>query len=177
MEKLTELINALVRTIARSTKSPLIEWDKNCFLFSIQVEPNDQGRLIGKSGVTIGALNVIMWYAGIQHIGRATGIRLLEPNGQKHEAVSVPFMPKDELDIPALKNLVTTVLDSTIGNGNYTVNFSANIREPITAHVAIKKSLSKKFLDPDLVTALKNIIKTAGRACGGVVDSAIFFNK
>lgn len=177
MEKLTALIKETVATIAHSTKKPLIGWDEESHQFTIQVDPNDQGRMIGKSGVTVSAINVVMWHAGLQQIGHAVGIRLLEPDSQKKEFVSVPFMPKDDLDISALKHLVTNLLDTTLGKASYTYEFTANIREPITAHICIKKALEAKIADPDLITALKVVIKTAGRACGGIVDSVIFFNK
>jgi predicted RNA-binding protein YlqC (UPF0109 family) len=177
MEKLTALIKEVVATIAHSTKKPLIGWDEDSYQFTIQVDPNDQGRMIGKSGVTVSAINVVMWHAGLQQIGHAVGIRLLEPDSMKKEIVSVPFMPKDNLDLTVLKHLVVNLLDTTLGKSNYTCAFTANIREPITAHICIKNAMEPKITDPDLITALKVVIKTAGRSCGGIVDSVIYFNK
>lgn len=176
MEELNELVKELVAAIARSTALPLIEWDEKTNHFVVQISANDQGRMIGKSGVTIAAINVVMWYAGLLSIKKAVGIRLLEPRDQKREAVSVPFIPKDSLDLEELHRLASLIVKRTI-LGAHDITFASTHGQPTEVKIAVPKKSKAHVEDPDLVTALKAVLKTIGRACGGVVEVSVHFTK
>jgi hypothetical protein len=89
--KLRSLLEAIALAIGRRTKVPEIEHYANDAMFTLAVDPHDQGRFIGKLGSTIWAVQTILWYAGLTQFGWSYSVWLLVPAKSGTERRPVPF--------------------------------------------------------------------------------------
>ena len=169
--ELKEIIAKILAIIARGTKKPRIDLDTKTSELVIQVDQKDQGRVIGKSGVTIAALNVIAWYIGKHLVKKPVTIVLLEPVGR--EEAKIPFMPKEELDEEELTDFIKNILFG-IGCKTHSVAVKKDIKH-YDVVVSLPKVWEKVLQDPDFDTAFSSLIKTAGRFCGGNVETEIHY--
>jgi len=171
MEKLKDLLKLILMTIAQSTPVAKIEWDEEESQFVIQVAGIDQGRLVGKNGATISAINIMFWYAGLKRIQKTVGIRLLEPV-TGHKGTAIPYMPKSKFDRERFGWCMDSIIEALVGDPN---EWSMTGEDGMKHKVLIELAPETKDLtqDPDLTTALEVLTKTIGRSCGGSMDVTV----
>ena len=112
--KLRSMLETIVLSIGRRTKHPEIECYPNDALFTLAVDPHDQGRFIGKLGSTIWAIQTLLWYAGLTWFGWSYSVRLLEPDNPVKERRPVPFKFKPEWDRKKITNLVAEICETCL---------------------------------------------------------------
>ena len=174
---LKPLLLAIIAGVGRKTEDPLIEWDEESSIFTVQVDGRDQGRFIGKEGVVFWAINAVLWYAGIRQVNSHARFALLEPK-VRGEATPIPFKPNPKWERPKIKNIVELLSSNSVGKENV-----LGIRITETGHakadvqIVLDPALKKSCEDPNLAEAIETIISAAGRADGCTINAKVSWGK
>lgn len=167
-----EIIRKLLKTLAQNTDEPLVNFKGGSSPeLIVQLDKKDQGRVIGKNGITIAALTVVMWHSGKVLNGTPTNLVLLEPEG-KYSTIPVPFMPQENLLVEDLQEFCETLTEA-IGLKD-AISISVGPKEA-EVKLSIPESMKPSLLDPSFPVAAAHLIKTAGRCCGGVATPVITY--
>jgi predicted RNA-binding protein YlqC (UPF0109 family) len=156
------MLRAILASLCKYTPEPLIEFSQERQSFIIQVDGRDQGRIIGKKGTNIWALNALMWYAGTASYRYPLKLEVLEPVFRQRPP-DMPYQPNPSWDIEAIKDLVRTIVEGCFGHVHH--GFEV-IKHRELGDVTIKGETYLPHLDPDIGEALKVIIRAAGLAIG-----------
>jgi predicted RNA-binding protein YlqC (UPF0109 family) len=169
----TELIKKLLKTLARATANPLVSESAKCQSeIQIQVDKQDQGRVIGKRGITIAALSVVMWHIGEARLGTPIKLTLLEPDSPNN-SIPVPYMPTVKLDTEELREFTEAILKSVCKS--YELSITPNTGGA-TVIISLPEKEQSRLSDPNFEAALEHLVITAGKCCGGVVTPEIIYN-
>jgi predicted RNA-binding protein YlqC (UPF0109 family) len=168
-----EFCKFIVGHIALNTPEPVIGYDFETNEVSVQVAGTDQGRMIGKYGITVAAITVIFWYYGIVKTKDPIVFRLREPD-RSADTPPIPFMPKGKPDKLLVQAFLKKVLAET-GINKAMVKFCQKKSGDPHAQIYIPEKHREKILDPDYCNALAVLTKTVSRFSGGQIDATIQF--
>jgi predicted RNA-binding protein YlqC (UPF0109 family) len=161
--KLRSLLETIVSTIARRTKAPEIEHYPNEALFTLQVDPYDQGRFVGRLGSTIWAIQTIFWYAGLTQLGWSYSIKLLDH--PLEERKSVPFKFDPNWDRKKINNLVDRILETCLRN-YCSWSLTETGAAGLTVNLKLMQYLKINLTDPSFVDAFETVLRIAGLSNG-----------
>lgn len=172
--KLRSLLETIVDCIAKKTPNPEIEHYPNQALFTLMVNPHDQGRFIGKLGGTIWAIQTIFWYGGLTLNGYSYSVRLLEPDSPVTNRKPVPIKFNPKWDRKKIENLIAKVLDTTLRSyASYSTLETSETS--MTIGLKIEKYLAMNVADPSFVDAFETVMRVAGMSNGvNIKTEAIF---
>lgn len=171
--KLESLLRAIIACVGRKTAEPVITWDDTAHCFHVQVNPQDQGRFIGKKGVVIWALKTVFWYAGMAQVTRSVDIDLLEPK-DPNDRRPTPFKPNLNWNTSKIETMLNAILSVCL---NEPPRYTIEKPEPAEAMITIllNKYLQTPCSDPDLAEALKVLVHAAGMADGCSIKTEVFW--
>lgn len=172
--KLRSLLETIVSSIAKKTPNPEIEHYHSSALFTLCVNPHDQGRFIGKLGGTIWAIQTIFWYAGLTLCGYSYSVRLMEPDAPIMNRKPVPIKFNPKWDRKKIENLIAEVLGITLRSyASYSLVETSETS--MTVFLRIEKYLSLNLSDPNFVEAFGTVMRVAGMSNGvNIKTEAIF---
>jgi len=171
--KLESLLRSIVSNIGRETKNPVIIYeDVPDPKFYLQVDARDQGHMVGKGGTVIGAIQAILWIAGMAQIGKPCLLKLEEPIEIGSRACA-PFVPRSDWDRKRLNSFAHKILDVC-----FKENHSGCIIEDLNEVSGIARIRLDKYLKAGLdstayLSALKVLIHSAGMSMGAKVSVEI----
>ncbi len=170
---LIQLLRAIVSAIGTNSPNPEIEFDENVPKFQLRVHPDDHGRIIGKKGANIGALETVMWYAGLVAIKRFCRVELLQPRTEGNR-LPAPFLPNKNWDRKKLGSLVSLIL-SAVFNKPDTAWVIEDADEGTIVRIVLDKYLKTPMSDPnpDIEKAMAIIIRAAGMAAGAQLQTVV----
>jgi predicted RNA-binding protein YlqC (UPF0109 family) len=164
-EQLRSLLEDIVSVIAKKTPNPDIDHLPNRALFTLAVNPHDQGRFIGKLGRTIWAVQTIFWYAGMTYTRNPYSVKLLEPDEPLRNRSPVPIRFKKSWDRKKIENFVASVLGHTLKSYvRYELLETGETSMTIT--LAIEKYLALPLSEPNFVEAFETLARVAGFSQG-----------
>lgn len=163
--ELRSLLETIVSVIAKKTPNPVIEHWPNRALFTLEVNPHDQGRFIGKLGRTIWSIQTIFWYAGMTYCRNPYSVKLLEPDEPLRNSRPVPVKFSKTWDRKKIENLVASVLSHTLRS-----YAACSLRETgdtsMTIELKIEKYLALPLAEPNYVEAFETLVRVAGISQG-----------
>jgi predicted RNA-binding protein YlqC (UPF0109 family) len=165
-----EFTEFLLKAITPGSKNPLVRYDETSNVVVAQVDVKDQGRVIGKKGVTVASIAVLVWYQGVFRTHDPVAFRLLEP--EKGDVFpSIPFVPKTNVDKDAIVGIIQTIFEE-VGIGEVKLRFfdTAGV-----VKISVSMHSKKRFSDPDFWQAAKNFIQSASKFHGGMVEPEFVF--
>lgn len=172
--QLRSLLETIVSSIARKTPKPEIEHYPNRALFTLSVDPHDQGRFIGKLGATIWAIQSLFWYAGLTVCGYSYSIDLLEPVNPLPNRKPVPIKFNPKWDRKKIDHLISTVIGSTL-RSYAAYSLLETSETSMTINLTIEKYLATPVADPNFVDAFSTVMRVAGMSNGvNIKTEAIF---
>jgi len=172
--QLRSLLEIIVSGIARKTPNPEIEHYPNQALFTLSVDPHDQGRFIGKLGATIWAIQTLFWYAGLTLCGYSYSVKLMEPEDPVLNRKPVPLKFNPKWDRKKIENLIANVLESTL-RSYASYSLSETSETSMTINLKIEKYLALNVSDPNFVDAFSTVMRVAGMSNGvNIKTEAIF---
>lgn len=163
---LENLLRLIVEVICRNTKEPVIRYIPELGEFTVKVHPRDQGRMIGKGGGTIGAINAIFWYAGaVSPLRRTIGINLQDVDKNGEDCRPVPFVPDKNWDRRKIGRMIDAIVEACITErcGAWVIEEREEFSLVI---IRITKYLEQGYQSPSLPSALGIVIRAAGMAQG-----------
>lgn len=163
--QLRSLLETIVSVIAKKTPDPAIFHQPNCAVFTLEVDPHDQGRFIGKLGRTIWAIQTIFWYAGLTLCRSPYSVKLLEPDMPLRGRPPVPIKFNKSWDRKKIENLVDRVLGHTLKSyARYALLETGETS--MTISLTIEKYLALPLSEPNYVEAFETLLKVAGMSQG-----------
>jgi predicted RNA-binding protein YlqC (UPF0109 family) len=163
--KLHSLLETIVLTIGRRTKAPEIEHYPNEALFTLAVDPHDQGRFIGKLGGTIWAIQSIFWYAGLTQFGWCYSVKLLEPDNPAKERQPAPFKFNPKWDRKKIENLVDRILETCLRT-YCSWSLLETGAASLTINLTLMRYLKINLAEPSFVDAFETVMRVAGMSNG-----------
>jgi predicted RNA-binding protein YlqC (UPF0109 family) len=163
--KLRSLLETIALSIGRCTKVPEIECFPNDAIFTLAVDPHDQGRFIGKLGSTIWAIQTILWYAGLTQFGWSYSVRLLEPENPVKERRPVPFKFNPKWDRKKIENLVSQICETCL-RSYCSWSLHEIDRARLTVNLKLLQYLKINLTDPNFVDAFDTVVRVAGMSNG-----------
>lgn len=161
--KLRSLLETIVRTIGRRTKAPEIEHYPNEALFTLLVDPYDQGRFVGRLGGTIWAIQTIFWYAGLTQLGWSYSVKLLDHPLENRK--SVPFRLNPKWDREKIKNLIDELLTTCL-RSYCSWSLQETGAAKLTVNLTLMRYLKINLADPSFVDAFETVTRVAGLSNG-----------
>ena len=164
-EPMEELLRSILAAITQFTPNPEIETHDAGF--AVSVHPDDQGRVVGRQGMTVWAINAVITYASLKHSGRQLVVRLLEPE-VRGSGVKIPFRPNQAWDRSAIERLMNAFalcFDS--------MTFELVESSPTQAMVVIHPvGNEQEATQPhmNVIEAMAVLTRAAGMARGVVLD-------
>lgn len=162
---LRSLLEHIVSVIAKKTPRPVIDHLPNSALFTLAVDPHDQGRFIGKLGRTIWAIQTIFWYAGFTQCGYSYSVRLLEPDQPLKDRRPVPVKFKKSWDRKKIENFIADLLILTLRSfASYSLLETGE--SSMTISLKIEKYLDISTSEPNFIEAFETLVRAAGMSQG-----------
>jgi predicted RNA-binding protein YlqC (UPF0109 family) len=161
--KLRSLLETIVSAIAKRTKDPEIDHYPREALFTLQVDPYDQGRFVGQLGNTIWAIQTIFWYAGLTQFGWSYSVRLLDHPLENRR--SVPFKLNPNWDRKKIENLIGQIIDTCL-RSYAAYSFIETGKASLTVNLKLMRYLKINLTDPSFVDAFETVVKVAGLSNG-----------
>lgn len=175
-EKLHLLLDAIVASLSLHTKQPDIslETGNSHYTMSFRVDPRDQGRLVGKKGTVIWAIQTLFWYAGLTLAQHPCQIKLLEPENPQRDLPPQPFRFNKKWDRNKIKDLVSIIISSTLPQ--HATAFVTEI-DDTTAKVVTKVEayLKTPISEPSFLDAFDTILHAAGMRHGAKITTEAIF--
>jgi predicted RNA-binding protein YlqC (UPF0109 family) len=161
--KLHSLLETIVLAIARRTKAPEIIHFPNDALFTLEVDPYDQGRIIGRLGSTFWGIQTIFWYAGLTQFGWTYSVKLVDHELENRRSVPLKLDPK--WDRKKINNLVDRILETCLRTY---CSWSLEETGPasLTVHLILMRYLKINLAEPSFVEAFETVVKVAGLSNG-----------
>lgn len=171
--QLQELLEVITLCIARKTKNPEIEYIPEKALFTVRVDPHDQGKMIGKKGATIWAIQTMLWHAGMIYLNHTVGVQLLEPV-KGADIRATPFRARSKWD----RELVTALIDKIL-SGCFGENYSFILHEETQTCakyiITLDAYLKMQVSEPSLEDALDRIIRSVGMSQGAYLNTQVIW--
>jgi len=157
-EKLKHFLRTIVSAIARSTPKPEILHYPNDALFKFAVDPKDQGRLIGKNGSTIWAIQTLFWFAGLAQFGYSYSVELVVTPKENRPSMPIKFSPDWPRKI--INNLITEIIWACLPlHAEYTIEEDG---AKATINLKLPKYLELQLSNPSFPEAFTTVMRTAG---------------
>ena len=171
--KLEILLRTILSSICRRTTELIVEWSPEEKMFYVQVDSRDQGRVIGKNGLTFWGIGTILFWAGLCQLAGPVTMRLLDPKGEPNKN-KTPFKINPDWNRGRIRDLVTMISDATLKvRGNWELQEG----DPSEATLVFKidKYLQTALTDPDhdLAQAIRITVHAAGMSDGAVIETEI----
>jgi predicted RNA-binding protein YlqC (UPF0109 family) len=163
--KLRSLLETITLAIGRRTKVAEIEHYPKEALFTLAVDPHDQGRFIGKLGSTIWAIQTILWYAGLTQFGWSYSVRLLEPDNPVKERQPAPFKFNPGWDRKKIENLISQICDTCLRSYCQWSLYETD-EARLTVNLKLMRYLQINLTDPSFVDAFDTVVRVAGMSNG-----------
>lgn len=171
--RLQALLSTIVSSIAQNTQTPDIDHFPNEAIIQFAVDPRDQGRIVGKKGCTIWAIQVLMWYAGLTQLQCAYKIKLLDPEAPC-KGHSRPFRFNKKYDRDKIINLAEAIVETCIPK-HATVYFQELDETTMMTSLKIEKYLQTPITDPSFVEAFESVMRAAGMSNGATIKTEATF--
>ena len=86
MDKAKELLEQMIKALADNPDAVRVEGttDEMGVLLSLHIDPEDMGKVIGRSGTTAKALRTILRAVGMKENARIN-LKIIEPKGGKYD--------------------------------------------------------------------------------------------
>ncbi len=168
------LLRAIVGSICKRTKDPLVRWSEGGSIWVIQVDEKDQGRLIGKGGATFYALETCLWYAGLAHAQRPEPVKLISHPKTDRTPPKSPFKPNPKWNRKALGALVDVIGMACLKKKLAWVIEEQGDTEAIIS-IELDKYLKTPMSEPDFQLALETIIHSSAMSDGASVTANILW--
>jgi predicted RNA-binding protein YlqC (UPF0109 family) len=172
-----EFTEFLLKCITTGAGFPEVDFNPESSLVVAQVDAKDQGRVIGKKGITVSAVSILIWYHGLARLGEPVVFKLLEP-----ETIStlpaMPFMPKERADIEMMQSFLKTVFrELNIKKWKFKFICSPTAaRTDTVVKVDFTNANKEKFADPDFFSALATLIRTVSKFHGAAIEPQFTFS-
>jgi predicted RNA-binding protein YlqC (UPF0109 family) len=169
------LLRAIVEAICKRSKDPTIRWNEAGSIWLIQgLDDRDQGRLIGKGGMTFYALETCMWYAGLAHAKHPEPVKLISQPRSAVAPPKSPFKPNPKWNRKAIGKLVDTITTACL---KMTVPWSMEESGENEAVISIQleKYLQTPMSDPDFALSLETLIHASGMSDGASITVSIIW--
>lgn len=171
---LHNLLETIVSSIARKTSNPKIEHLYNDALFTLQVDPHDQGRFIGKLGATIWGIQTIFWYAGLTQFGWSYSVKLLEPENPIHDRRPVPVKFNPDWDRKKIEKLISEIISTCLRSfASYSLLETSDTN--LIVNLKLLQYLRINLSDPDFVEAFETVARVAGMSNGVQIKTEAMF--
>ena len=170
--KITEFLRNIIAAITQFTHQPKITNGDGGY--SIWVEPEDQGRVVGKQGMTIWAISTALTFASIQQTGRQSLWRLMEPDTRAN-GPKIPFRPRADWNRSVVEILMEA-LAMCFTHMTYELVDDDGTHSTIIVRPAGDKSQFTMH-HMDLSEAMRVLVKATGMAHGAVLDLQIEWEK
>lgn len=171
--KFEALLRAIVSCICRRTKSPQIEWDEERERWEITVAAADQGRMIGKKGITIWAVETFLWYAGLAHGITPEQVILITQKGTYPS--KSPFKLNPKWDRKAIGALVDAISSACLKKSIPWVLTDGEEAGEAVLSVELEKYLQTAMSNPSFAEALEVIVHAASMADGASVKVEVLW--
>lgn len=169
-ERLRHLLETIISCITRHT-NPEIDLGEHKFI--LRVDPRDQGRVVGKQGQAIWAIQTIFWYAGYTQAMHPWGIKLLEPEAPC-KGLSSPFKFTAKWDREKIQKMLATIQEVCLP-----LHSSFRLEETddtsATVFFQIDAYLQTPMLEPNFAEAVRIIVRAAGMVQGVSLKTEIIF--
>lgn len=171
--RLQALLSTIVKSIARNTTNPGIEHFPNEAIFILSVDPRDQGRIVGKKGCTIWAIQSIMWFAGMAQLGWSYKVKLLDPEAPiKGHARPFRFDPK--WDRTKIQGLAAAIVETCLPK-HAEYRFEETDETSALIRLNIQKYLKPALSDPSFEEAFESVMRAAGMSNGATIKTESLF--
>lgn len=172
--QLRSLLETIVSVISKKTPNPEIDHLPNRALFTLAVNPHDQGRFIGKLGRTIWAIQTIFWYAGMTYGRNPYSVKLLEPDEPLRDRPPVPVKFNKAWDYEKIENLIVAVIKNTL-RSYASYSLLRNGDTSMTIKLTIEKYLELCIAEPSFTEAFAIIMRVAGMSQGCNINTEVTF--
>lgn len=164
-ERLGNFLRTIVLAIARSTQNPQIEHYPNEALFTLTVDQNDQGRFIGKNGVTIWSIQTLFWFAGLAQFGYVYSVKLLGPEKPPQRRISAPIKFTPKWPRQKIHGLAGEILWACLPqHADYQITEDDSTKA--TLKLRLPKYLEMQLSDPNFAEAFAIVMRAAGLSNG-----------
>lgn len=173
-DKLRHFLSTIVFAIARATKRPEILHFPQEALFTLAVEPGDQGRFVGKHAATIWSIQTLFWYAGMAQAGYCYSVRLLGPPEPPRNRISTPIKFSPTWSRKIINNLITEIIGACIPtHADYSIEEIDETKANVT--LTIQKYLQERMEEPSFPEAFATVLRTAGMSQGVAIKTETIF--
>jgi predicted RNA-binding protein YlqC (UPF0109 family) len=170
--RLRSLLDTIVGAIAKSTSAPKIEHVFGEALFTLQVDPRDQGRFIGKLGGTIWAIQTVFWFAGFTQMGYAYSVKLFDHPLTNHKAMPIKFNPK--WPRKKIENLVDVTIKTCLRSfASYSL--MEDDATHLTINLKLEKYLECVLASPNFPEAFSTVMRVAGMSNGVQISTETIY--
>ncbi len=172
-EQLKSLLETIVLSLSRHTPEPDIQhvYDR---AMSLRVDPRDQGRLVGKKGSVIWAIQTLFWYSGLTLAQHPCQIRLLEPENPQRNLPSPPIKLHKKWNRGKIKYLIESIISSTMPK--HARAFVTEIDDTEAKVVLeVEAYLKLPISEPSFLDAFDTIIHAAGMLSGAKITTEVIF--
>lgn len=154
----------VVGTICTNTKTPFVQYVEAARLMKIQVDGKDHGRIVGKKGFTVSALDTLLHYAGRAESSSPISINLKDPE-TRYKGPPALFKPRTNWDKAMISDMIHAILMACFKAPG---DFLLKGNQPAQAHldIALEKYLQTPLSDPPFDEAVSTIVHAAGMARG-----------
>lgn len=166
-------MRSIIACLARNTREPKIQWHED-FSFTIQVDGHDQGRMVGKQGIILWAINTVFWYAGMAQLTHTVKIELLNPENPMPGLGPSPYRLNPNWNRKLVTNMVESIL-STAFKGTCLARYELHESAPAKANliVIMEKYLQTPCSNPDIGEAIEKLVYAGGMVDGGSIKTQI----
>lgn len=168
-----ELTTAIVKAICRKTEKPRVVWSPDIDRIIIEVNPSDQGRIIGKGGVTFWAMEVLLWFVSLAHATKLRHVELIKhPNNRPG---GKPFTINANWDRQVIGELIDAISNCCIrGRMKWWIEEGTKPGDA-TIFIEIEKNLERAMTDPSFEEAAGTIIHAAGLSDGATLATKVIW--
>jgi predicted RNA-binding protein YlqC (UPF0109 family) len=173
VDPMVGLLKTITESIGRSSSPPVIRHFPDEAKLQFSVDPADQGRIVGKKGCVIWAIQVIMWYAGMAQLTCEYQVELLEPEAP-YKGLSRPFRWDPKWNRSKIMSLATAVSETCLKD-HANLDMKDTGETSATIFLKINKYLQCPLLDPPFCEAFQTIVHAAGMSNGVDIKTEVIF--
>jgi len=162
-ETIYNVVRNLFASMTRPSSPPDIEVRGGEFI--VQVDPEDQGRVVGKHGRTIWAISSVVLMASLRVTGKQSRVTLLDPK-RRSGGIQLPFKANPEWN-KAIVDILMEAFEKCFLGMSWSVRHLDATHSVIDIRpVMIDDEISRSV---DIREAIHVITRSAGMANGAVL--------
>lgn len=175
-QQLQSLLETIVLSLSRYTDKPDIQYaySNTTHTMSLRVDPRDQGRLVGKKGSVIWAIQTLFWYSGLTLAKHPCQIKLLEPETTQRNLPSPPIRYHKKWDRSKIKALMDCIILSCMP-----MHATASLTEiddtEAKVTLQVEAYLKTPISEPSFLDAFDTILHSAGIISGAKITTEAIF--